>query len=159
MEDETDIGPLALSAQLAKVESYVASGVREGARIAVGGRRPQADELAARLVLRADRDDRRRTTTWASCSDEIFGPVVGVMPFSSEEEMIALANDTRYGLASGIWTQDIDRALRFARNVDAGTVWINTYRSAAYMSAEWRLQGERIRPTRRLRRDARSSRA
>jgi aldehyde dehydrogenase (NAD+) len=67
--------------------------------------------------------------------EEIFGPVVGVMPFSSEEELIALANATEYGLAAGIWTQDISRAMRFARDVDAGTVWINTYRSAAYMSA------------------------
>ena len=58
-----------------------------------------------------------------------------VMPFSSEAELIELANDTEYGLAAGIWTKDIDRALRFTRGVDAGTVWINTYRSAAYMSA------------------------
>jgi aldehyde dehydrogenase (NAD+) len=57
------------------------------------------------------------------------------VPFKTEEEMIELANDTEYGLASGIWTKDIDRAMRFARNIDAGTVWINTYRSAAYMSA------------------------
>ena len=67
--------------------------------------------------------------------EEIFGPVVGVVPFNTEEELIALANDTEYGLAAGIWTQNIDRAMRFARNVEAGTVWINTYRSAAYMSA------------------------
>lgn len=67
--------------------------------------------------------------------EEIFGPVVGVMPFSNEKELIELANATHYGLAAGIWTRDIDRAMRFARDVDAGTVWINTYRSAAYMSA------------------------
>jgi acyl-CoA reductase-like NAD-dependent aldehyde dehydrogenase len=67
--------------------------------------------------------------------DELFGPVVGIMPFTTEDEMIALANDTNYGLASGIWTQNIDRALRVANQIDAGTVWINTYRASSYMSA------------------------
>ncbi|POR47170.1 aldehyde dehydrogenase [Bosea psychrotolerans] len=132
--EDTDIGPLALSAQLAKVEDYVASGVREGAKVAAGGRKPQDGELARgwyfepTVMTEASNDMR-------FMREEIFGPVVGVVPFKSEEEMIALANDTEYGLASGIWTQNIDRAMRFARNIEAGTVWINTYRSAAYMSA------------------------
>lgn len=132
--EDTDIGPLALAAQLAKVEGYVVSGVREGAKIAAGGRKPQDGDLARGwyfepTVMTEARND------MSFMRDEIFGPVVGVVPFKSEEEMIALANDTEYGLASGIWTKDIDRAMRFARNVEAGTVWINTYRSAAYMSA------------------------
>ncbi|MGO1077536.1 aldehyde dehydrogenase [Inquilinus sp. CA228] len=132
-DDETEIGPLALAAQLDKVETYVGTGVTDGARVAIGGRRPQRDDLARGwyyepTVLAEARNDMR------FMRDEIFGPVVGVVPFRDEEELIGLANDTRYGLAAGIWTRDIDRALRFARNVDAGTVWINTYRSAAYMS-------------------------
>ncbi len=134
MLDDTDIGPLALSAQLTKVESYVASGLREGARIAAGGKRPQTDELSRgwyfepTVMVEAQND-------MAFMRDELFGPVVGIMPFSSEEEMISLANDTRYGLASGIWTQNIDRAMRFANQIEAGTVWINTYRSSSFMSA------------------------
>ena len=134
MIEDTDIGPLALSAQLAKVESYVASGVAEGAKIAAGGKRPQAEGLSRgwyfepTVMVEAHND-------MAFMRDELFGPVVGVMPFSSEEEMITLANDTRYGLASGIWTQNIDRAMRFANQIDAGTVWINTYRSSSFMSA------------------------
>jgi aldehyde dehydrogenase (NAD+) len=131
--DDTEIGPLALSAQLEKVEGYVGSGVAEGARIAVGGHRPQQGGLGRGwyyepTVLVDARND------MGFMRDEIFGPVVGVVPFRDEAELTGLANDTRYGLAAGIWTQNIDRALRFARNVDAGTVWINTYRSAAYMS-------------------------
>ncbi|MDH6260513.1 aldehyde dehydrogenase [Bradyrhizobium sp. BR13661] len=130
----TDIGPIALASQLAKVEDYVGSGVREGAKVAIGGRKPQNGELARGwyfepTVLVEARNDMR------FMREEIFGPVVGIVPFKTEEEMIELANDTEYGLASGIWTKDIDRAMRFARNIDAGTVWINTYRSAAYMSA------------------------
>jgi aldehyde dehydrogenase (NAD+) len=134
MLETSDIGPLALLDQVSKVESYVASGLREGASVAAGGRRPQREDLAKGwyyepTVLTGARND------MGFMRDELFGPVVGVMPFSSEDEMIALANDTRYGLASGIWTRDIDRAMRFATKVDAGTVWINTYRSAAFMSS------------------------
>ncbi|MBB3236803.1 aldehyde dehydrogenase [Phyllobacterium endophyticum] len=134
LDEDTDVGPLALSAQLEKVEAYVASGVRDGAKVAFGGGRPQSEDLARGwyyepTILSDAHND------MGFMRDEIFGPVVGVMPFSSEEEMITLANDTNYGLASGIWTQDIDRAMRFARNIDAGTVWVNTYRSAAYMSS------------------------
>jgi len=66
--------------------------------------------------------------------DEIFGPVVCMIPFCDEAELIAQANDSIYGLAAGVWTRDIDRALRFARAVDAGTVWVNTYRSASFVS-------------------------
>lgn len=134
MLETSDIGPLALLDQVNKVETYVASGIREGAKVAAGGKRPQRADLAGGwyyepTVLTDASND------MGFMRDELFGPVVGVMPFSSEEQMISLANDTRYGLASGIWTKDIDRAMRFATQIDAGTVWINTYRSAAFMSS------------------------
>jgi aldehyde dehydrogenase (NAD+) len=134
MAEDTDIGPLALKSQLEKVQAYVASGLSEGAHVAVGGNRPGHGDLARgwyfepTVMTQADNGMR-------FMREEIFGPVVGVVPFTTEDELIRLANDTEYGLAAGVWTRDIDRAMRFMRNVDAGTVWINTYRSAAYMSS------------------------
>lgn len=133
-DESTDIGPLALKEQVEKVAHYVASGVRQGARIAAGGRQPDREDLAGGWYYEPTVMT-EATNDMEFMRDELFGPVVGVVPFSSEEEMIRLANDTRYGLASGIWTKDINRAMRFVTQIDAGTVWINTYRSAAYMSS------------------------
>jgi (Z)-2-((N-methylformamido)methylene)-5-hydroxybutyrolactone dehydrogenase len=130
---ETQLGPLALKAQLEKVQRYVGYGISEGASIVAGGKPPARDDLTAGwyfepTVFTGVRNHMR------IARDEIFGPVLAMMKFKTEDELIQLANDTDYGLAAGIWTRDIDRALRFARDIDAGTVWINTYRSASYMS-------------------------
>lgn len=131
--DETQLGPLALKAQLEKVERYVAYGIEDGASLIAGGRRPQGATF--------DRGWYYEPTVFADVSnemrigrDEIFGPIAGILSFKDECDLIAKANDTMYGLAAGIWTRDIDRAMRFARDVDAGTVWINTYRTASFMT-------------------------
>ncbi|WP_426232041.1 aldehyde dehydrogenase [Pararhizobium sp. DWP3-4] len=134
MNDASDIGPLAIPEQIGKLKHYVASGVSQGARIAAGGKQPSREDLADGWYYEPTVMT-EATNDMTFMRDELFGPVVGIVPFSSEEEMISLANDTRYGLASGIWTKDIDRAMRFANKVNAGTVWINTYRSAAFMSS------------------------
>ena len=60
--------------------------------------------------------------------EEVFGPVLSIIPFDTEEEAVAIANDTRYGLASGVWTTNLSRALRVSKAISAGTVWVNTYR-------------------------------
>jgi aldehyde dehydrogenase (NAD+) len=132
-KDHTEIGPIALKSQLEKIERYVGFGVEDGAQLVIGGKAPQRAELGKGwyfepTIFRNVSNDMR------IARDEIFGPVLGMLKFSDENELMHLANDTRYGLAAGIWTQDIDRALRFAKKVDAGTVWINTYRSASFMT-------------------------
>ncbi|KAF0175851.1 MAG: aldehyde dehydrogenase [Rhodobacteraceae bacterium] len=66
--------------------------------------------------------------------EEVFGPVLSVIPFDDEEQAFAIANDSPYGLAAGIWTQNIGRALRGAAAMEAGTVWVNTYRAVSFMA-------------------------
>jgi acyl-CoA reductase-like NAD-dependent aldehyde dehydrogenase len=131
--DETQLGPLALKAQLEKVQRYVGFGIEDGAKLVAGGHQPQGAAFARgwyyEPTIFAEVDNRMRIAR-----DEIFGPVAGLMRFKDERDLIEKANDTTYGLAAGIWTRDIDRAMRFARDVEAGTVWINTYRAASFMS-------------------------
>jgi aldehyde dehydrogenase (NAD+) len=66
--------------------------------------------------------------------EEIFGPVLAVIPFEDESEAVAIANDSRYGLGAGVWTSDISRAFRMSESIRSGTVWVNTYRAVSYMA-------------------------
>jgi aldehyde dehydrogenase (NAD+) len=129
--DSSHIGPLALRSQLDKVQTYVASGLHEGAHLAAGGRLPEEPELRAgwyfQPTIFTDVHNDMRIAR-----EEIFGPVLSVFTFKSEKDLMQPANDTMFGLAAGVWTSDIDRALRFAHDVDAGTVWVNTYRFASF---------------------------
>ena len=128
---ETELGPLAFADQLNKVDSYVQLGASEGATIHSGGTRPTLDlpgYFYEPTVLTDVNNDMRVVR------EEIFGPVAAIMPFEHEDELLALANDTEYGLAAGVWTQNLARAHRMARRLDAGTVWVNTYRAMSPMS-------------------------
>ncbi len=81
--------------------------------------------------------------------EEVFGPVLAIIPFEDEEEAIRMANATRYGLAAGVWTENLSRAMRVTRALRAGQVWVNTYRSLAVQTPIRRLQGKRLRPRER----------
>ena len=132
LADETELGPLAFADQLSKVDAYVQLGASEGARVHAGGGRPDGLELPGYFysptVLTDVNNDMRVVR------EEIFGPVAAIMPFEHEDELVALANDTQYGLAAGVWTQNLARAHRMARRLDAGTIWVNTYRAMSPMS-------------------------
>jgi aldehyde dehydrogenase (NAD+) len=130
LEDDTELGPLALLQQLDKVERYVASGQEEGATLVLGGARPEDRDgwFYLPTVFADVRSDMKVVR------DEIFGPVLSVQRFSDEAEAIALANGSQFGLAAGVWTQNLGRAHRVAGALNAGTVWVNAYRATSPLS-------------------------
>jgi phenylacetaldehyde dehydrogenase len=120
---ETVVGPMAAERHLAKVEGYVAQAIADGGRVVCGGERLDLDGgFYYKPTVIAD-----LANDSAVVQEEIFGPVLTVQPFDTEDEAIALANSTAYGLASGIQTTDLARAHRVAARLDAGIVWVNDW--------------------------------
>ena len=120
------MGPLVSAAHRAKVEAYIKIGSAEGASLVCGGGRPKGAEFAqGHFVEPTIFDD--VTPSMRISREEIFGPVLCVTPFDTEEEAVRLANDTVYGLAAAVWTANITKGLRVIRELRAGITWINTY--------------------------------
>jgi acyl-CoA reductase-like NAD-dependent aldehyde dehydrogenase len=122
----TQMGPLVSEKQRDLVERYVKIGLEEGATLAAGGRRPEGAEFEAGY-FHLPTVFTNVTNEMRIAQEEIFGPVVCVIPFDSEEEAVALANGTEFGLATSIWTRDIGRAHRVAHSLQSGITWINDH--------------------------------
>jgi aminomuconate-semialdehyde/2-hydroxymuconate-6-semialdehyde dehydrogenase len=126
LDPATGMGPLVSREHLDRVLGYVDLAERDGAKLLTGGRRLTEGDLAEGNYLAptifADADNSMR-----ACQEEIFGPVEMVMPFDTTEEAVAVANDSRFGLAGMVWTSDLDTAHRVAREVRTGTMWVNCF--------------------------------
>ena len=142
VSERTQMGPLVSTAHRASVEGYVAKGLADGGRLLTGGARPEGEGREAGsyytpTIIDGLSNDR------SICQEEIFGPVLVALPFDDDDDLIAQANDSVYALAAGIWTGDYRRAWALARAVQAGTVWINTYKQFSISTpfGGWRESG------------------
>jgi acyl-CoA reductase-like NAD-dependent aldehyde dehydrogenase len=133
MQMDTQVGPVTTRPQYDKVLSYIEIAKAEGARLLLGG--GPADDKACgsgwfvQPTIFGDVDNRMRIA-----QEEVFGPVLSIIRFTDEDDAVRIANDVRFGLGSGVWTQDMGRAFRMSERLQAGMVWVNTYRAVSFMS-------------------------
>ena len=132
MDLKTQVGPVTTQPQFDRIVSYIEIAKSEGARCVMGGGPAMRPECGTGWFIEptvfADVDNGMRIA-----QEEVFGPVVSVIPFKDDEDAYRIANDTRFGLAAGVWTSSIKRATVAPKRLRAGTVWVNTYRAASFL--------------------------
>ncbi len=130
---ETQVGPVTTLAQRQRVLDYVSIARGEGATCVLGGGKPTDPSLGdgwfVEPTIFTGVANRMRIAR-----EEVFGPILSIIPFDDEDEALAIANDSSYGLAAGVWTSDIGCAIRMSERIEAGTVWINCYRAVSFMA-------------------------
>ncbi len=133
MSMETQVGPITTQPQYQKILGFIEAAKNEGAELVMGGMPSTRPECGKGWFIEptifAHVTNRMRIA-----QEEVFGPVLSVIKFKDEDEAVAIANDSRFGLGSGVWTSDIGRAHRMAERIQSGTVWVNCYRAVSYMS-------------------------
>jgi aldehyde dehydrogenase (NAD+) len=133
MSADTQVGPVTNPPQYKKILDYIDVAKSEGAKAVLGGSkatRPECGEgWFVEPTIFTGVQNRMRIA-----QEEVFGPVLSVIPFEDEDEAVAIGNDVVFGLAAGVWTQSMRRAFRLAEQLQAGTVWVNTYRAVSYLS-------------------------
>jgi len=133
MSTDTHVGPVTTPPQYQKILDYINVARADGATCVLGGKPYEGEGVKGNrfvepTIFTGVRNDMR------IAQEEVFGPVLSVIPFDTEEEAIAIGNDIVFGLAAGVWTSDIGRALRMSEKLKAGTVWVNTYRAVSFTS-------------------------
>jgi len=130
VDEATEMGTAANEPQFQRILGAIAQARQDGAQLVTGGAAATEGALAGGYFVQPTIFDHVRNDMRIA-REEVFGPVLSVIPFDTEEDAIAIANDSPYGLAAGIWTNDLSRTLRMTRELRAGQIWVNTYRSLA----------------------------
>jgi aldehyde dehydrogenase (NAD+) len=133
LDAATQVGPVTTQPQLKKILEYIRIAEEEGAKPVLGGRPAQRPECGEGWFVEPTIFT-GVTPRMRIAQEEVFGPVLAVIPFEDEEDAIRIANDSLYGLAAGVWTRSMRRALLMAERLEAGTVWVNTYRAVSFLS-------------------------
>ncbi len=134
MSTDTQIGPVTTPGQYEKILQYIEIAKNEGATLVLGGKAADRPECGGSRWFVEPTIFTNVNNKMRIAQEEVFGPVLSVIPFKDQDEAIEIANDIDFGLAAGVWTENIKRALQVSKAIRAGTVWVNTYRAVSFMS-------------------------